>query len=125
SAARRDRSQAAKGRSKMTAAITPPTPPLLDVADLAVSFDNGNGPRIQAVAGVNLTIHPGQTLAAVGESGCGKSVTAMGTMELIAWRSGRVDRGTIVFEGRGLLSLDERRMLAVRGKEIAMIFRSR
>ncbi|MCA9285515.1 MAG: ABC transporter ATP-binding protein [Phycisphaerales bacterium] len=99
--------------------------PLLDVADLAVSFDNASSasaPRIQAVAGVNMTIYPRQTLAVVGESGCGKSVTAMSTMQLVPRPPGRFDRGTILFEGRDLLSLPERAMLDVRGKDIAMIF---
>ncbi len=97
--------------------------PLLEVADLAVSFDNsGGGPRIQAVAGLSLTIHPRQTLAVVGESGCGKSVTAMTTMQLIPCPPGRVDGGTILFGGRDLLTLSEREMRKVRGSEIAMIF---
>jgi len=97
--------------------------PLLEVADLAVSFDNsGGGPRIQAVAGLSLTIHPRQTLAVVGESGCGKSVTAMTTMQLVPCPPGRVDGGTILFGGRDLLTMSEREMLKVRGGEIAMIF---
>ena len=60
--------------------------PVLEVRELAVSFQNSanvGGPRIQAVAGVNMTIYPRQTLAVVGESGCGKSVTALSTMQLI------------------------------------------
>lgn len=97
--------------------------PLLEVADLAVSFDNsGGGPRIAAVAGVGMTIHPNQTLAVVGESGCGKSVTAMTTMQLVPCPPGRIDGGTILLNGRDLLSLSEREMLAVRGRDIAMIF---
>lgn len=104
-------------------AIQDDSKPLLEVADLAVSFDNsGGGPRIQAVAGLSLTIHPRQTLAVVGESGCGKSVTAMTTMQLVPCPPGRVDSGTILFGGRDLLSLTEREMLKVRGGEIAMIF---
>jgi len=104
----------------------PSTQPLLDVADLAVSFDNhsggGLGPRVQAVAGVNMTVHHRQTLAVVGESGCGKSVTAMTTMQLVPRPPGRIDRGTILLNGRDLLSLAERDMLEVRGRDIAMIF---
>lgn len=99
--------------------------PLLDVADLAVSFDNSsapNAPRVQAVAGVNLSVFPRQTLAVVGESGCGKSVTAMSTMQLIPTPPGRYDRGSIIFEGRDILSLPEREMLSLRGGKIAMIF---
>jgi peptide/nickel transport system ATP-binding protein len=102
------------------------TTPLLQVADLAVSFDNGSGPRVQAVAGVSMTVHPNQTLAVVGESGCGKSVTAMSTMQLIPRPPGRFDRGTILFDDGGspkdILSLSEREMLRIRGGKIAMIF---
>ena len=98
--------------------------PLLEVDDLAVSFANSvdGGPRIQAVDGVRMTVHPRQTLAVVGESGCGKSVTALSTMQLVPRPPGRFDRGAIRFEGRDLLGLSEREMLAVRGGRIAMIF---
>jgi ABC-type dipeptide/oligopeptide/nickel transport system ATPase component len=104
------------------AAAAAPTKPILSVADLAVSFDNGSGPRVQAVAGVSMTVHPNQTLAVVGESGCGKSVTAMSTMQLIPRPPGRFDRGSILFEGEDILSYSESQMLKVRGGKIAMIF---
>jgi ABC-type dipeptide/oligopeptide/nickel transport system ATPase component len=96
----------------------------MEVDDLAVSFANSTGGnvRIQAVAGVSMSVHPRQTLAVVGESGCGKSVTAMSSMQLIPRPPGRFDRGRIMFEGRDLLSLSEREMLSVRGGKIAMIF---
>ena len=101
--------------------------PLLRVEDLAVSFDNGSGPRIQAVDGVRMTVHPGQTLGVVGESGCGKSVTAMSALQLVPRPPGRFDRGRIWWRGGSgepvdLLELDEGRMRRVRGGEIAMIF---
>ncbi|MDA1008554.1 MAG: ABC transporter ATP-binding protein [Planctomycetota bacterium] len=96
--------------------------PLLEVADLAVSFDNSGGPRIQAVSGVSMSVHRRQTLAVVGESGCGKSVTAMSTMQLIPRPPGRFDRGSMLFDGRDLLTLSENEMLSVRGGKIAMIF---
>jgi ABC-type dipeptide/oligopeptide/nickel transport system ATPase component len=100
-----------------------PRTPLLEVADLAVSFDNSSGgPRIQAVAGVHMTIYPRQTLAVVGESGCGKSVTAMSSMQLIPRPPGRFDRGSMLFKGRDLLTRTEQEMLSIRGGEIAMIF---
>ncbi|MEX2217984.1 MAG: ABC transporter ATP-binding protein [Phycisphaerales bacterium] len=119
-----------------------PAQPLLRVADLAVSFDNGSGPRIQAVDGVRMSVYPGQTVAVVGESGCGKSVTAMSTLQLIPRPPGRFDRGRIYFQstragGNGsahptsdiphptsidLLSLTEPQIRRVRGNEIAMIF---
>ena len=99
--------------------------PVLEVRELAVSFQNSanvGGPRIQAVAGVNMTIYPRQTLAVVGESGCGKSVTALSTMQLIPRPPGRFDGGTVLFKGRDVLTLSNREMLALRGKDIAMIF---
>jgi ABC-type dipeptide/oligopeptide/nickel transport system ATPase component len=105
------------------AAAAAKTKPILEVADLAVSFANSaGGPRIQAVGGVSMTVHPNQTLAVVGESGCGKSVTAMSTMQLIPRPPGRFDRGSILFEGRDIISLSEREMLSIRGGKIAMIF---
>jgi ABC-type dipeptide/oligopeptide/nickel transport system ATPase component len=94
---------------------------LLEITDLAVSFDVAGGP-VQAVDGVSLTIHPRQTLALVGESGCGKSVTAMTVLQLVPRPPARIDRGAVLFEGRDLLALSEKQMLAVRGREIAMIF---
>ena len=99
-----------------------PRKPLFEVADLAVSFDNETGPRVQAVAGVRMSVFPGQTLAVVGESGCGKSVTAMSALQLIPRPPGRFDGGSILFEGQDLLSLTEDQMLKVRGGKIAMIF---
>ncbi|MCC6321721.1 MAG: ABC transporter ATP-binding protein [Phycisphaerales bacterium] len=102
------------------------TTPLLRVADLAVSFDNGTGPRIQAVDGVRMTIYPRQTLAVVGESGCGKSVTAMSLMHLVPRPPGRWDRGEAFFQTddgpRDLLKFSEPEIRRIRGNEIAMIF---
>jgi ABC-type dipeptide/oligopeptide/nickel transport system ATPase component len=100
--------------------------PLVRVNNLAVSFDNGRGPRVQAVDGVRMTIYPRQTLAVVGESGCGKSVTAMSMLQLIPRPPGRFDLGEIVFQtARGpvdLLTLGPREIRDVRGNDIAMIF---
>lgn len=100
--------------------------PLLRVSDLAVSFDNGSGPRIQAVDGVRMTIYPRQTLAVVGESGCGKSVTAMSLMHLVPRPPGRWDRGQAFFQTddgpRDLLTFSEPEIRRIRGNEIAMIF---
>ena len=101
--------------------------PLMEVNNLAVSFDNGSGPRIQAVDGVRMTVYPRQTLAVVGESGCGKSVTAMSSMQLIPRPPGRFDRGEIIYrmengEKVNLLTRTEHEMRSVRGNEIAMIF---
>ncbi len=101
--------------------------PIMQVNNLAVSFDNGSGPRIQAVDGVRMTVYPRQTLAVVGESGCGKSVTSMSSMQLVPRPPGRFDRGEIKYrmeDGRvvNLLELSEAEMRQIRGNEIAMIF---
>src|SRR5687767_9543785 len=95
---------------------------LLSIRDLVVSFDSGNGARSRAVDGLSLTIHPRQMLAVVGESGCGKSVTALSMLRLIPSPPGHVEGGEILFDGRNLLELGEREMLRIRGGEIAMIF---
>ncbi len=101
--------------------------PIMEVNNLAVSFDNGSGPRIQAVDGVRMSVYPRQTLAVVGESGCGKSVTSMSSMQLIPRPPGRFDRGRIDYRlesGKvvNLLELSEKEMRSIRGNEIAMIF---
>lgn len=104
--------------------------PLMQVKNLAVSFDNGSGPRIQAVDGVRMTVYPRQTLAVVGESGCGKSVTAMSSMQLVPRPPGRFDRGEILFRKSdadggqvvNLLEMSESEMRDIRGNDIAMIF---
>ncbi|MBX9737185.1 MAG: ABC transporter ATP-binding protein [Phycisphaerales bacterium] len=100
--------------------------PLIQVKDLAVSFDNRDGPRIQAVDGVRMSIYPRQTLAVVGESGCGKSVTAMSTLHLVPRPPGRFDRGQIMFQTdrglRDLVTMPEKEIREIRGNEIAMIF---
>ena len=101
--------------------------PIMQVNNLAVSFDNGSGPRIQAVDGVRMTVYPRQTLAVVGESGCGKSVTSMSSMQLVPRPPGRFDRGEIKYRMEDgtvvdLLKLSEVEMRKIRGNEIAMIF---
>ena len=95
--------------------------PLLEIKDLNVAFDTDRG-QIRPVRDVSLAIHPGQTVAVVGESGCGKSVTAMSILRLIPQPPGKVLGGQIMLEGRDLLKLPEREMRRVRGKDIAMIF---
>ncbi len=95
--------------------------PLLEISDLSIGFDTNRG-LIRPVNNVSLSIFPGQTAALVGESGCGKSVTAMSILRLIPQPPGRVLAGQIRLEGRNLLTLSEREMRSVRGKEIAMIF---
>jgi oligopeptide/dipeptide ABC transporter ATP-binding protein len=95
--------------------------PLLEIRDLNVAFDTDRG-QIRPVRDVSLAIHAGQTVAVVGESGCGKSVTAMSILRLIPQPPGKVLGGEIVLEGRDLLKLPEHEMRRVRGKDIAMIF---
>jgi oligopeptide/dipeptide ABC transporter ATP-binding protein len=96
--------------------------PLLEVKNLTVAFETSRA-DIVPVREVGFSIFPGQTVAVVGESGCGKSVTAMSILRLIPSPPGKVLSGEIRFSGRGdLLRLSEREMRTVRGKDIAMIF---
>ncbi len=94
--------------------------PLLAVDDLRVEFWTSRG-TVYAVNGVSFDVAPGDTLAIVGESGCGKSVTALAILGLLS-RAGRVVSGTARFGGRDLLRLSDRAMRSIRGKEIAIIF---
>ena len=98
-----------------------PVDPLLEIDQLNVAFDTNRG-QLRAVRDVACSIFPGQTLAVVGESGCGKSVTALSILRLIPSPPGRVLSGEIRFENRDLLKLSEKEMRRVRGKDIAMIF---
>jgi peptide/nickel transport system ATP-binding protein/oligopeptide transport system ATP-binding protein len=93
---------------------------LLDVTDLQTHFFTPRGVA-RAVDGVSLSLDVGQTLGLVGESGCGKSVTSLSIMRLVA-PPGRIVSGRIAFDGRDLLELSEDEMRAVRGNDIAMIF---
>jgi oligopeptide/dipeptide ABC transporter ATP-binding protein len=95
--------------------------PLLQVRDLNVAFETSRG-DVRPVRDANLTIFPGQTLAVVGESGCGKSVTAMSILQLLPQPPAKYLSGSITFQGRNLLGIGEREMRAIRGKDIAMIF---
>jgi peptide/nickel transport system ATP-binding protein len=95
--------------------------PLLDVRDLRTWFFTRDGTS-RAVDGVSFSINSGETLALVGESGCGKSVTSLSILRLIASPPGRIVNGSITFKGRDLLRLSENEMRAIRGNEIAMIF---
>ena len=95
--------------------------PLLEVEDLKTHFFTRDG-VVRAVDGISFTIQPGETLALVGESGCGKSVTSLSIMRLIASPPGRTVAGAIRFDGRDLLGLSEPEMRQVRGNEISMIF---
>ena len=95
--------------------------PLLSVHDLRTYFFTADG-IVRAVDGVSFDIAAGETLGIVGESGCGKSVTALSMMRLLPKRSARTVSGTVLFEGQDLLKLDERAMRGIRGNRMAMIF---
>jgi peptide/nickel transport system ATP-binding protein/oligopeptide transport system ATP-binding protein len=94
---------------------------LLKITDLKTYFYTYEG-VVKAVNGVNLEIKKGQTLGLVGESGCGKSVTALSIMRLIPDPPGKIVEGKILFEGIDLTKLSEKEMRKVRGKKISMIF---
>jgi oligopeptide/dipeptide ABC transporter ATP-binding protein len=94
---------------------------LLTIQDLQTHFFTGEG-VVRAVDGVTLSVRPGETLGLVGESGCGKTVTALSILRLIPDPPGRIVGGTISFEGRDLLRLPEEEMRRIRGRAISMIF---
>jgi len=110
-----------------TAALAPPPAPtltgepLLEVSDLRTWFYTRDG-IVRAVDGVSLRVMPGETLAIVGESGCGKSVTALSILRLVPSPPGRISAGAVRFAGRDLLPLSEAAMRDVRGNDISMIF---
>jgi peptide/nickel transport system ATP-binding protein len=95
--------------------------PLLEVQDLHVRFETSRG-TVRAVDGISYTVNRGEVVAIVGESGCGKSVSALAIMRLLAANTARIPSGRILFEGRNLLALADDDMRAVRGRDIAMIF---
>ncbi|MGE0802333.1 MAG: dipeptide ABC transporter ATP-binding protein [Lautropia sp.] len=95
--------------------------PLLSVEDLHVHFVTSRG-VVRAVEGATWRVRPGEMVALVGESGCGKSVSALAVMRLLARPAGRIVHGRIRFEGSDLLALTEDEMRAVRGRDISMIF---
>ena len=106
---------------------TPKTPgaespgALLTVRELKVGFDTEKGP-VRALFGVSFSVAPGETVGLVGESGCGKTVTALAVLRLLQSPPARIEGGEILFRGEDLLPLPEKRMCDVRGKEISMIF---
>src|SRR5947208_1618299 len=93
---------------------------LLEVEGLRVEFSTPRG-VVRAVNDVSFTLHKGETLGIVGETGSGKSVTAFSLLRLVS-NPGRITGGAIRFEGRDLLALSERSMREVRGRDIGMIF---
>jgi oligopeptide transport system ATP-binding protein len=94
---------------------------LLEVHELKTTFQSATG-VVRAVDGVSWDVKEGETVALVGESGCGKSVSALSIMRLVEPPAGRIEGGRILFKGRDLLALSEPEMNAIRGCEIAMVF---
>ena len=94
---------------------------VLEVEELRTRFFTRDG-TVRAVDGVSFVLSPGETLGVVGESGCGKSVTALSVLRLIRDPPGRIVGGTVRFRDRNLLELDETEMQGIRGNEISMIF---
>ena len=95
--------------------------PLLEIRGLKTHFATDDG-IVQAVDGVDITVNKGETLCVVGESGCGKTVTAMSILQLIAMPPGRIVAGRIMFEGRDLVPLTSSELDEIRGNEIGFIF---
>ncbi len=95
--------------------------PLLEIAGLKVHFKTDDG-MVRAVDGVDLSVNRGETVSIVGESGCGKTVTAMTILKLIAMPPGRIVAGSILFEGRDIVPLGADQMRAIRSKQIGIVF---
>ena len=95
--------------------------PILQIEDLSVSFDTAAG-QVKAAENVSFVLHRGETLALVGETGCGKSVVASSIMQLLPGNAHI--QGRAVYAGRDLLGLDEREMSRIRGSEIAIVFQN-
>jgi peptide/nickel transport system ATP-binding protein len=94
---------------------------LLEVRDLKVVFQRRGEPPFTAVDGVSFDVQPGQTVGLVGESGCGKSVTSLAIMRLLAKRGNKVT-GSVSFEGADLLTLSDKEMRDRRGRDLGMVF---
>ena len=94
---------------------------LLEIRDLVTQFDTTAG-TVQAVDGISYTVEEGETVAVVGESGCGKSVSALSVLRLIPDPPGRIAAGDIRFMGQDLLALDEDEIRKLRGRDIGMVF---
>src|SRR3982751_3728631 len=94
---------------------------LLEVRNLHTHFFTREG-VVRAVDGVDFDVEKGQTLGIVGESGCGKSVTALSIMGLIPKPPAKIVEGEVLFEGKDLTKLDDKQLQNVRGRQVAMIF---
>jgi oligopeptide/dipeptide ABC transporter ATP-binding protein len=105
----------------MASVLEPADEPVLSVRELHTTIDTENG-TVHAVDGVSFDLYPKEVLAIVGESGCGKSVTALSILGLLPKRAGRVESGEVLFGGSDLTKLAPRALNRVRGAQIAMIF---
>ncbi|MFT6275760.1 MAG: peptide/nickel transport system ATP-binding protein, partial [Halioglobus sp.] len=94
---------------------------LLEVDSLITEFDTDEG-RVRAVDGISFSVEAGQTVGIVGESGCGKSVTALSIMRLLPQPMGQIAGGELRFQGRDLVNLPLSEMHKIRGNEISMVF---
>ncbi len=99
----------------------PETDNLLEIHHLMTEFDTDEG-RVRAVDDISFTIRPGETVGLVGESGCGKSVTALSIMQLLPQPMGRIAAGEIIFNGDNLCNLPHTAMEKIRGGDIGMVF---
>lgn len=99
----------------------PDATPILSVRDLTVRFATGGG-VIEAISGVGFDVPRGKVVGVMGESGCGKSVTALSIVRLLPEPGGRIAAGSVMFDGRDLASLSERELEDVRGKRIGFVF---
>ena len=95
--------------------------PLLSVRHLVTSFTTDAG-VVRAVDDVSFDVEAGKTLAVVGESGCGKSVTALSLMRLVPSPPGKIESGEVLLDGKNLLAIPEPQMRAIRGRDVAMVF---
>ena len=116
-----DQSLTVRTVASLNAAAAGVPTPLLAVEDLHVQFDTSRG-VVHAVDGISYTVNRGEVVAIVGESGCGKSVSSLAVMGLLAKPAGKVTKGRVLFEGRDLLKLSADDMRAIRGRDISMIF---
>ncbi|MCW8085430.1 ABC transporter ATP-binding protein [Roseococcus sp. MDT2-1-1] len=96
-------------------------PRLLEIEGLKVHFQTDDG-TVRAVDGVSIGVDRGETVSVVGESGCGKTVTAMTVLKLIAMPPGRIAEGRILWQGRDIVPMDPEQMRAIRSKEIGFVF---
>ena len=97
------------------------TQPILEVKNLKTYFHTEEG-TVPAVDGLDFTVGKGETLAIVGESGCGKSVTSLSVLRIVPTPPGEIADGEILFEGEDLLQKSENEMRSFRGHHISMIF---